>query len=59
MKTSYKCERMAIVSNEKWVRPAYETLRPLFHGEIISYPISQFHTAKELVSIEPEGNGYG
>jgi hypothetical protein len=59
MKTSYKCERMAIVSNEKWVRRAYETLRPLFHGEIVSYPISQFYTAKEWVCVEPGAKNAG
>lgn len=59
MKTSYKCERMAIVSNENWVRRAYETLRPLFHGEIASYPISQFYTAKDWVCVAPEPKNAG
>ncbi|HEY9001564.1 MAG TPA: STAS/SEC14 domain-containing protein [Mucilaginibacter sp.] len=59
MKTSYKCERMAIVSNEKWVRRAYEVLRPLFHGQISSYSISEFHTAKEWVCVEPESKKTG
>lgn len=45
-----KWERMAIVSDEVWVRKAYDLLSPLVHGEVRGYEIKQFDEAKEWVS---------
>jgi len=45
-----KWNRMAIVSDEKWVRKFYEVLSPVVPGEIRSYPINEFTVAKEWVS---------
>ncbi|WP_207420108.1 STAS/SEC14 domain-containing protein [Desertivirga brevis] len=45
-----KWKRMAIVSDEKWLRTAYETLSLLVPGVIKSYPLSEFDKAKEWVS---------
>lgn len=45
-----KWERMAIVTDEAWVRKAYEILSPLVHGEIRSYKLNEFETAKQWVS---------
>lgn len=46
----FQWNRMAIVSDEAWVRTAYSILSPLVHGKIKSYPLSEFETAKEWVS---------
>lgn len=46
----FKWERMAIVSDEKWVRVAYKALSPLVHGEIKVYPLADFLEAKAWVS---------
>src|SRR5438094_170958 len=32
-----KWERMAIVTNESWVRKAYDVLSPFVHGEVKGY----------------------
>ncbi|SKB68939.1 SpoIIAA-like [Parapedobacter luteus] len=45
-----KWNRMAIVSDQRWLRMAYEALSPLVHGEIRCYPLDDFQTAKEWVS---------
>jgi len=45
-----KWERMAIVTDETWVRKAYDLLSPLVHGEVRGYEIKQFAEAKEWVS---------
>jgi hypothetical protein len=45
--------RMAIVSDEKWVRRAYEALGHIVDCEIIGYPIAEFYTAKYWVSTAP------
>ena len=45
-----KWNRMAIVSDQRWVRVAYEMLSPLVHGTIKSYELRDFEAAKEWVS---------
>jgi hypothetical protein len=45
-----KWNRMAIVSDEAWVRTAYSLLSPLVHGKIISYHLDEYNAAKEWVS---------
>ncbi|MGE7774193.1 STAS/SEC14 domain-containing protein [Chitinophaga sp. NPDC101104] len=45
-----KWERMAIVTDEKWVRTAYKILSSLVHGEIRTYPLTGFLEAKAWVS---------
>jgi len=45
-----KWNRMAIVSDQGWVRVAYRVLSPLVHGEIKAYEIKDFETAKAWVS---------
>ena len=52
----FRWERMAIVSDERWVRIAYRTLSPLVHGEIRAYPLSGFEMAKAWVSGQPDTN---
>ncbi|QNF33208.1 STAS/SEC14 domain-containing protein [Adhaeribacter swui] len=42
--------RMAIVSDQKWVRLAYDALSPLVPGEINSYELKDYKTAKQWVS---------
>jgi hypothetical protein len=46
----FKWERMAIVTDETWLRNAYKVLSPLVHGEIKGYPLKDFETAKQWVS---------
>ncbi|UYQ95630.1 STAS/SEC14 domain-containing protein [Chitinophaga horti] len=46
----FKWERMAIVSEEAWVRRAYELLSPLVHGEIRSYTHEELTVARDWVS---------
>jgi hypothetical protein len=48
--------RMAIVSDEKWVRQLYRVLNFLVPGEIRSYPLNDFSRAKRWVS-EPIASG--
>ena len=45
-----KWNRMAIVSDERWLRIAYETLNYVVPGEIRTYRIAEFEAAKEWVS---------
>jgi len=45
-----KWNRMAIVSDERWVRTAYDTLSLLVPGEIRGYPLAQYEEAKAWVS---------
>lgn len=43
-------ERMAIVSDEHWLRNAYDILSYLVHGTINTYELKDFQSAKEWVS---------
>ena len=45
-----KWTRMAIVTDQRWVRRAYELLSHIVHGEIRSYELKDFETAKAWVS---------
>jgi hypothetical protein len=45
-----KWNRMAIVTDERWVRKAYDMLSPLVHGVINGFELKQFEDAKEWVS---------
>jgi len=45
-----KWNRMAIVSDERWVRTAYDTLSLLVPGEIKGYPLHEYEQAKTWVS---------
>jgi hypothetical protein len=45
-----KWNRMAIVTDERWVRIAYETLSYLVPGEIRSYALTDYDAAKNWVS---------
>lgn len=45
-----KWNRMAIVSDEAWLRTAYKVLSPLVHGKIKSYPLNQYEEARQWVS---------
>lgn len=45
----FKWERMAIVSDEAWVRNVYDTLSPLVHGEVRGYKLTEFEKAKKWV----------
>ena len=42
--------RMAIVTDEQWLRIAYRALSPLVHGEIRGYKTADFEEAKKWVS---------
>lgn len=44
-----KWDRMAIVSDERWLRKAYDMLSPLVHGEVRGYALKDFETAKQWV----------
>jgi hypothetical protein len=45
-----KWNRMAIVSDEAWVRTAYNALSPLVPGKIKSYPLNEYESARQWVS---------
>lgn len=45
-----KWERMAIVTDERWLQKAYEVLSFLVHGTIKGYDLKQFDEAKKWVS---------
>jgi hypothetical protein len=45
-----KWNRMAIVSDQQWVRVIYDTLSPLVPGKIKSYELQEYETAKQWVS---------
>jgi hypothetical protein len=45
-----KWNRMAIVTDERWVRIAYDMLSPLVHGVINGYKLDQYEEAKQWVS---------
>lgn len=45
-----KWNRMAIVTDEKWLRIAYETLGYLTPGEIRTYRLDEYESAKAWVS---------
>lgn len=44
-------ERMAIVSDQRWLRLMYEILSPLVHGEIKGYELKDYEAAKQWVSV--------
>ncbi|MCK7556274.1 STAS/SEC14 domain-containing protein [Chitinophaga sedimenti] len=46
----FKWERMAIVSEEAWVRRAYDMLSPLVHGEVRGFKHEELAEAKQWVS---------
>lgn len=46
----FKWNRMAIVTEEKWVRNAYEFLSGLVHGEIKGYSLKEYEAARKWVS---------
>ncbi|PST82743.1 STAS/SEC14 domain-containing protein [Pedobacter yulinensis] len=45
-----KWERMAIVTEERWLRTAYDLLGHVVHGEIRTFKIDQLPAAKGWVS---------
>src|SRR4051794_19005614 len=45
-----KWNRMAIVTDERWVRTAYDMLSPLVHGVVNGYELKQYEEAKQWVS---------
>ena len=45
-----KWNRMAIVTDETWIRVAYDALSPLVHGTIKGYELKDFESAKQWVS---------
>jgi hypothetical protein len=45
-----KWNRMAIVTDERWVRISYETLSYLTPGEIRTYRLDEYEPAKQWVS---------
>lgn len=47
-----KWERMAIVTNEQWVRQAYKMLSHIVHGEIKGYELKDMDKAKAWVSAQ-------
>jgi len=51
-----KWNRMAIVTDERWVRKAYDLLSPLVHGVINGFELKQYEDAKQWVS-EPFESG--
>ena len=46
----FKWARMAIVTDETWVRKAYDLLSPLVHGEVRGYTLKEYEEAKAWVS---------
>jgi hypothetical protein len=46
----FKWNRMAIVTDERWLRKAYAALSVLVHGEIKTYPLQEAEEAKRWVS---------
>ena len=46
----FKWERMAIVSDEKWVRTCYDLLSPMVHGEVRGFKLEDIEEAKSWVS---------
>ena len=49
-----KWNRMAIVSDERWLRTAYELLSPLVPGVIKGYKLDEFEEARQWVSVPLE-----
>lgn len=49
-----KWNRMAIVSDQRWLREAYRALSPLVHGEINCYRVADFEQAKRWVVAPPD-----
>ena len=45
-----KWNRMAIVTDQRWLGKAYEILSLLVHGEIKGYELKEFEEAKKWVS---------
>jgi hypothetical protein len=45
-----KWNRMAIITDQQWVRRAYDVLSHVVHGEIRTYELKDFSAAKEWVS---------
>lgn len=43
-------ERMAIITDERWLRKAYDVLNYLVHGTIKTYTVNEFEIAKAWVS---------
>jgi hypothetical protein len=45
-----KYERVAIVSDESWLRPALSVLSVLLPGQLRGFPVAQLETAKSWVA---------
>jgi hypothetical protein len=45
-----KWNRMAIITDEKWLRSSYEVIGILVHGTIKTYVLKDFEAAKQWVS---------
>jgi len=50
----WKWNRMAIVTDQHIVRTGYAGLSHLVHGEIRTFPLSEYQSAREWVSLPPE-----
>jgi hypothetical protein len=50
----FRWDRMAIVTDQGWVRMAYEILSLFVHGEIRGYRLREFEEARQWVSAGPE-----
>jgi hypothetical protein len=42
--------KMAIVSDEKWIRLVYDALSPLLHGSVKTYALHEYEAARHWVS---------
>ena len=49
----FRWNRMAIVSDQGWVRKGYKILSPLVHGQIRGYRLAEFEKARQWVSADP------
>jgi hypothetical protein len=50
----FKWQRMAIVTDEDWVRQIYRFLSPFVHGKVRGYKLRDYEQAKEWVSGPPK-----
>lgn len=52
-------ERVAVVSDEDWLRPAIKTLSILLPGEVKAFPVRQLPEAKKWLAegLDPSGSG--
>ncbi|PVY97985.1 STAS/SEC14 domain-containing protein [Actinomycetospora cinnamomea] len=55
--TSY--ERVAVVSDQDWLRPALRVLSALVPGQLRAFPLAQLMQAKAWVAGEREGTDHG